>query len=176
MSRLEELIQEYCPDGVEYKPIKTVYQRLKGTPITAAKMKEIERANGTVRIFAGGKTVIDAYEEDIPKANITRVPAVLVQSRGVIDAVYYEKSFTFKNEMWAYTHENKTAVKFLYYVLKNNMEKLREMSPEIASSLNPVIPPSTGLKWTDVFKERRKQKTKHPGPGWRAELPDAYLV
>ena len=25
-------------------------------------------------------------------------------------------------------------------------------------------------------KERRKQKTKHPGPGWRAELPDAYLV
>ena len=68
MTKLEELIQELCPDGVEFKPIKEVYQRLKGTPITAAKMKEIERADGDVRIFAGGKTVIDAYEEDIPKA------------------------------------------------------------------------------------------------------------
>jgi len=58
MSRLDELIQEYCPEGVEFKPIQEVYQRLRGTPITAAKMKEIEKADGDVRIFAGGKTVI----------------------------------------------------------------------------------------------------------------------
>ena len=113
MSKLDELISELCPDGVEYKPVKEVYQRLKGTPITAAKMKEIEKADGEVRIFAGGRTVIEAYEEDIPKANIIRVPAVLVQSRGVIDAVYYEKPFTFKNEMWAYTADDVVTVKFL---------------------------------------------------------------
>ena len=70
--------------------------------------------------------LLQRLKEDIPKANIIRVPAVLVQSRGVIDAVYYEKPFTFKNEMWAYTHTNKIAVKFLYYVLKNNMEKFRK--------------------------------------------------
>ena len=57
-SELDELIQEYCPKGVEFKPIQEVYQRLRGTPITAAKMKEIEKADGDVRIFAGGKTVI----------------------------------------------------------------------------------------------------------------------
>ena len=146
MSRLDELIQELCPDGVEFKPIKEVYQRLKGTPITAAKMKEIENAKGDVRIFAGGKTVIDAFEEDIPKANITRVPAVLVQSRGVIDAVYYEKPFTFKSEMWAYTHENKTAVKFLYYVLKNNMPKFREAASGMGSL------PQISLKVTEDFE------------------------
>ena len=146
MSRLDELIQELCPNGVAFKPIKEVYQRLKGTPITAAKMKEIERADGDVRIFAGGKTVIDAYEEDIPKANITRVPAVLVQSRGVIDAVYYEKPFTFKNEMWAYTHENKTAVKFLYYVLKNNMGKFRDAALGMGSL------PQISLKVTEDFE------------------------
>ena len=97
MSKLDELISELCPDGVEFKTIKEVYTRLKGTPITAGKMKEIENNNGDIRIFAGGKTVIDAYEKDIPKANITRVPAVLIQSRGVIDAVYYERPFTFKH-------------------------------------------------------------------------------
>jgi len=37
MSRLEQLIAEFCPDGVEYKKIKQVYKRLKGTPITAGK-------------------------------------------------------------------------------------------------------------------------------------------
>ena len=146
MSRLDELIQEYCPNGVNFKPIKEVYQRLKGTPITATKMKEIEKADGDVRIFAGGKTVINAYEEDIPNANITRVPAVLVQSRGVIDAVYYEKPFTFKNEMWAYTHDNKVTVKFLYYVLKNNMEKFREAASGMGSL------PQISLKVTEDFE------------------------
>ena len=122
MSRLEKLIRDLCPDGVEYKKIKDVFQRLKGTPITAKKMKEIARDDGEIRIFAGGKTVINAQEENIPNANITRVPAVLVQSRGVIDVIYYEEPFTFKNEMWAYTTVNKTEVKFLYYVLKNNIQ------------------------------------------------------
>ena len=145
MSKLDELIQQYCPCGVDFKPIKKVYQRLKGTPITAAKMKEIESTDGEVHIFAGGKTIIDAHEEDIPKANITRVPAVLVQSRGVIDAVYYEKPFTFKNEMWAYTHENKIAVKFLYYVLKNNIEKFREAASGMGSL------PQISLKVTEEF-------------------------
>ena len=133
MSKLDELIKKLCPDGVEYKKVKDVFIRIKGTPITATKMKEIETPDGEIRIFAGGKTVINAKEKDIPNANITRVPAVLVQSRGVIDAVYYDKPFTFKNEMWAYTHENKLTVKFLYYVLKNNVHTFREAASGMGS-------------------------------------------
>ena len=97
MKKLNELICKLCPHGVEYKKIKDVYPRLRGTPITAAKMKEIESPDGEIRVFAGGKTVINAKEADIPNANIIRVPAVLVQSRGVIDVIYYEQPFTFKN-------------------------------------------------------------------------------
>ncbi|MDD4346449.1 MAG: restriction endonuclease subunit S [Desulfitobacteriaceae bacterium] len=145
MSKLEELIAELCPDGVEYKKVKEVYQRLKGTPITAGKMKEIDNPNGEIRIFAGGKTVINAMEEDIPKANITRVPAVLVQSRGVIDAVYYDKPFTFKNEMWAYTADNIIAVKYLYYVLKNNISHFREAALGMGSL------PQISLRVTEDF-------------------------
>lgn len=79
MNRVNELIKEYCPDGVPFQKVKDVYTRVKGTPITAGKMKEIACDDGEIRIFAGGKTIIDAHEKDIPKANITRVPAVLVQ-------------------------------------------------------------------------------------------------
>lgn len=126
MNRLDELIKKFCPDGVDFEKIKDVYKRLKGTPITAGKMKEIEKPNGEIRIFAGGKTVINSIESDIPKANITRVPSVLIQSRGVIDVIYYDNPFTFKNEMWAYTHKDRIAVKYLYYVLKSKLQYLRE--------------------------------------------------
>lgn len=132
-SKLEELIAELCPNGVEYKKVKDTYLRIKGTPITASKMKEIASEDGEVRIFAGGKTVINAHESDIPRANITRVPAVLVQSRGVIDAVYYDKPFTFKNEMWAYTSNNPISVKFLYYLLKNNIQYFRDAASGMGS-------------------------------------------
>ena len=146
MSKLEELIKELCPDGVEYRKIKDVYNRLRGTPITAGKMKEIACDDGEIRVFAGGKTVIDAHEKDIPKANIIRVPAVLVQSRGVIDAVYYDKPFTFKNEMWAYTADDTISVKFLYYVLKNNIQLFRDAASGMGSL------PQISLKVTEEFR------------------------
>jgi len=53
MSKIDELMQVLCPDGVVHKRIRDVYQRLKGTPITAGKMKEIEAPDGEIRIFAG---------------------------------------------------------------------------------------------------------------------------
>ena len=146
MSQFEELIQELCPGGVEYKKIKDVYTRLKGTQITASRMKQISTPDGEIKIFAGGKTVINAHEKDIEKANITRVPAVLVQSRGIIDVIYCEEPFTFKNEMWAYTYNNKTSVKYLYYVLKNNVNSFREAALKMGSM------PQISLAVTEEFK------------------------
>ena len=140
MSRLEELIQQYCPNGVVYKKISEIYSRLKGTPITAAKMKEIASSNGKIRIFAGGKTVINAHESTIPNANITSVPAVLVQSRGIIDFIYYDQPFTFKNEMWAYTSDHPVMVKFLYYVLKNNQRYFIDASSGMGSMPQISLP------------------------------------
>jgi len=132
-------------DDVEYKKVKDVYKRLKGTPITAGKMKEIDNSDGEIRVFAGGKTVINAREKDIPQSNITRVPAVLVQSRGVIDVIYYEEPFTFKNEMWAYTADDKKSVKYLYYILKNNISHFREA----ASGMGAL--PQISLPVTEEF-------------------------
>ena len=145
-SKIGDLIKELCPKGVKYERIKDVYSRLKGTPITAGKMKEIANPDGDIRVFAGGRTVIDAFEFDIPNANITKVPAVLVQSRGVVDVVYYDKPFTFKNEMWAYTHNNQDSIKYLYYVLKNHKEYLRDAASGMGSL------PQISLKVTEELK------------------------
>ena len=155
MKKLEKLIQELCPNGVPFKKVKDVYNRLKGTPITAGKMKEIACEDGEIRVFAGGKTVIDAHEKDIPKANITRTPAVLVQSRGVIDVVYYDKPFTFKNEMWAYTADNNVSVKYLYYVLKNNIQSFRDAASGMGSLPQISLPVTAEL--TAELIARKKQ-------------------
>ena len=120
--------------------IKDVFNRVRGTSITAGKMKEIENTEGEIKIFAGGKTVVNAHKKDIPNANITTVPSVLVQSRGVIDFVYYDKPFTFKNEMWAYTAENPTTTKYLYYVLQNNVSKFRTMASDKGSMPQIALP------------------------------------
>ncbi len=145
-TRIADLLATYCPDGVEYKAIKEVYTRLRGTPITARKMKEIASDDGEIKIFAGGKTVINAHEKDIPHANIIDVPAVLIQSRGVIDAIYYERPFTFKNEMWAYTAADKDSVKYLYYVIKNNIEIFRNAASGMGSL------PQISLSVTEDFQ------------------------
>jgi len=38
-------------------------------------------------------------------------------------------------------------------VSDRTLDKLREMNPDVANSLNPVIPHSDSLKWIDVFKK-----------------------
>ena len=50
MSKLSQLIEEYCPNGVEVKKVKDVYRRIKGTPITAKKMKAISNVDGEIKI------------------------------------------------------------------------------------------------------------------------------
>jgi predicted ATP-dependent endonuclease of OLD family len=37
-------------------------------------------------------------------------------------------------------------------VATRTLEKVREMNPEIANTLNPIIPSTESLKWSDVFK------------------------
>lgn len=46
-----------------------------------------------------------------------------------------------------------TEVKYkLQDVATRTLAKIQEMNPEVANSLNPVIPATDSLKWTDVFK------------------------
>ncbi len=42
---------------VEWKPLKEVLVRTKGTKITAGQMKELHKDGAPVKIFAGGRTV-----------------------------------------------------------------------------------------------------------------------
>lgn len=133
MNKIEQMVKEMCPGGIPYVRLGDYYQRIKGTPITASKMKEIQKDDGEIAIFAGGKTLVYANESDIPSAKIWRNPAMLVQSRGVVDVQFCDMPFTFKNEMWAYTCDSKESVKYLYYYMKGMVPQLRAKAGAMGS-------------------------------------------
>ncbi|GAA4487456.1 hypothetical protein [Microbacterium panaciterrae] len=128
MSRLDELIAELCPDGVEFEALGSLGIRNKGTPITASKMKSLGLVPGPIRVFAGGKTVADVSEDAIPAKDIIRVPSIIVKSRGHIDVEFYAKPFTHKSELWSYSiTESRIDQKFVYYYLLTKVPMLQEM-------------------------------------------------
>lgn len=131
---------------IEWVSLGTYCKRLKGTAITAGKMKEIADENGNVKIFAGGKTMIYTDESNIPSEDIIRVPNIIVQSRGIIDFIYYDKPCSYKREMWSYALENTITLKYIYYYLKNNVEYFRQRGSQMGSM------PQISLDVTEKYK------------------------
>ena len=122
MSRLREMIEELCPDGVEYRKLGEILSRHKGIAITAGRMKELHTPDGEIRIFAAGNTYADVMESDVDRGGIIREPAIIVKSRGNIGFEYYTKPFSHKNEMWSYTTNHAfISLKYVYYVLEQNI-------------------------------------------------------
>ena len=146
MTNLERMIAELCPDGVEFVKLGEIAARTKGTPITAAQMKTLNKPNAPVKIFAGGKTVAYFDYTDLPEKDVNTYPSVIVKSRGVIEFEYYDKPFSHKNEMWSY-HSNRedVEIKYLYYFLKTQEEKLREKATSMGAFPQIAIPDTEQL-------------------------------
>lgn len=118
MSYLEKLLDDV---EVEWKPLKDVLIRTKGTKITAGQMQTLHKDGAPLKIFAGGKTVAFVEFGDIPEKDVNREPSIIVKSRGVIEFEYYEKPFSHKNEMWSYYSDNNAIhIKFIHHFLKLN--------------------------------------------------------
>lgn len=84
MKNLETMINELCPDGVKFITISSLCKRNKGIPITAAKMKELNKEDGSIRIFAAGNTKADVDINDIDSKSVITTPSVIVKSRGIL--------------------------------------------------------------------------------------------
>lgn len=131
----------------DFVKISEICLRQRGIKITAEQMKSLDKEDSSVKVFAGGNTTANLSPEEVGIENIINKPSVIVKSRGNIDFVYYEGDFTHKNEMWSYSSfdEEKLNIKFLYYILKNN---LKYFVDNAISGKLPQI--STGI--TDNYK------------------------
>ena len=156
---LEELL-----DGaeVEWKPLKDILIRTKGTKITAAEMKVLHKDNAPLKIFAGGKIFALVNFEDIPEKDINKNPSIIVKSRGIIEFEYYDKPFSHKNEMWSYYSNDKNInIKYIYYILENQepyfqnlgskMQMPQIATPDTDKYLVPIPPLSVQTKIVKIL-------------------------
>ncbi len=129
MSSIHELLEKLCPEGVVSVPLIELSRRNKGMAITAATMKKLGSSTGSIKVFAGGKTVAMLDESEVPEKFIVREPSVVVRSRGNIGVSFCDVPFTHKAEMWSYTNYDKRLnIKYLYYYLMTKVHDLQEIA------------------------------------------------
>ena len=73
MSKLEELIARLCPDGVEYKEIKTISKVLRGKRLTKNQLLD----NGKYPVYHGGLEPLGFYNESNRSANTVMIINVI---------------------------------------------------------------------------------------------------
>ena len=76
MSKLDELIKEYCPDGVEYKELKQILTIKNGSDYK-------KFGEGDIPVYGSGGII--AYVDTA----IYEGPTVLIPRKGSIDKLYY---------------------------------------------------------------------------------------
>ena len=113
MSRLDELIQEYCPDGVEYKELKDVLTIKNGSDYK-------HLGNGDIPVYGSGgiMTYVDQYAYEKPSVLIPRV--------GSVDKLFYVETPFWNVDTIFYTDIdcNKVLPRYVYFCLQ--MEHLEQ--------------------------------------------------
>lgn len=140
MSRLDELIQEYCPNGVEYKALKEVCRLVTGA--TPSKTKSEYWDNGTIPWMSSGevnlkrvyKTESKITQLGYDKTSTTMVPVHSVvialagqgKTRGKVAITEIE--LCTNQSLCSIICSDKILYKFLYYYLDGKYEELRTIS------------------------------------------------
>ena len=117
MSKLEQLINELCPDGVEYKKLADVCNFNRGTSLVSKNAK-----SGNIPVISGGQKPA-FYHNEANRTGTTITVAGSGAYAGYV-SIWYEPIFVCD----AFSVEPKNAdeldVKYLYHYLTNNQNKI----------------------------------------------------
>ena len=117
MSRLEELINELCPDGVEYKKLADVCNFNRGTSLVSKNAK-----SGNIPVISGGQKPA-FYHNEANRTGTTITVAGSGAYAGYV-SIWYGPIFVCD----AFSVEPKNAdeldIKYLYHYLTNNQNKI----------------------------------------------------
>ena len=115
MNKIERMLQEFCPNGVEYKKLGEVCEFQRGNTITAK-----EAVEGDVPVVAGGQR--PAYYHNI--ANRQGKTVVVAGSGAYAGFVTYWEIPIFVSDAFSVNPNGCLDAKYLYYYLKNIQEKI----------------------------------------------------
>lgn len=112
MSKLRKLINELCPNGVEYKALKDISLMERGQSITKAKS-----ILGEYPVISGGKSpafFCDKYNRE--------GETITVASSGSAGYVQYFNKPVFANDCFTIKGQDKVNTKYLYYYLVSEQD------------------------------------------------------
>lgn len=115
MKNLETLIQELCPDGVEFVKLGDCCSFKRGKTITAK-----NAIPGDVPVLAGGQKPAYYHNE----ANRTGETIVVAGSGAYAGFVSYWTVPVFLSDSFSVEPDDRLVVKFVYYFLKNIQQKI----------------------------------------------------
>ena len=139
MSKLQKLIQELCPDGVEYKTLGEI-----ATIKNGRDYKHLGKGNVPVYGSGGIMTYVDTY--------VYNKPTVLIPRKGSLGNLFYVDTPFWNVDTIFYTEVDtqQIDVKYLYYLLaKEHLENLNKAGgvPSLTQSiLNKIILPIPPLE------------------------------
>ena len=127
MSKLEELINRLCPDGVEFSSVGKYFEIKTGKGIT----KQVSIENGQYPIISGGKDPMGYYDKKNREANITTISRVGANAGFVnfITTDFYLNDKCF-SVIPFHQYENLFIAKFVFYYLKSIEPKIVELQSE----------------------------------------------
>ena len=137
MSKINELIQTLCPDGVEYKTLKDVLTIKNGRDY-----KSFNQGNVPVYGSGGIMAYVDTYAYD--------GPSVLIPRKGSLSNIFYVEGqfWTVDTIFYTIIDESQVLPKYVFYYLQNaHLEKLNQAGgvPSLSQGvLNPYpipVPP-----------------------------------
>lgn len=150
MSKINELIQTLCPDGVEYKTLKDVLTIKNGRDY-----KSFNQGNVPVYGSGGIMAYVDTYAYD--------GPSVLIPRKGSLSNIFYVEGqfWTVDTIFYTIIDESQVLPKYVFYYLQNaHLEKLNQAGgvPSLSQGvLNPypipVPPPSVQEEIVRILDE-----------------------
>ena len=119
MSRLDELIKELCPNGVEYKELGEIVKSQRGKTITKELIKD-----GDIPVISGGQKPAYYHNESNRKGEVITIAGSGAYAGFVM---YWDKPIFVSDAFSIECDKSYLNIKYIYYFLQNNQMKIHSL-------------------------------------------------
>lgn len=165
MSQLEKLINELCPNGVDYMPLKDVSDIIRGERITKKDLKD----DGLYPVMSGGTSYFGRYDKF--NRNEDTITVAQYGSAGYVS--FIKEKFWANDICYSIIPKNIIDNKFLYYYLSNQQKNIYNLTTKavpdclpkdrLESIQIPILPPQVQqeiVRILDKFMELIEELTE----------------